>query len=102
MNIAALAAHIEATRAIARHGVATAEEALQAFQALPPPSVIQLGGGKPWREVLGFPEAWPAGYSDDPTTDVGRRYRAKQIEAKNDAERADLNIARDAALKELT
>ncbi len=50
-NIAALAAHIEATRAIERHGVATAVEALHAFQALPAPP--DLKPKRPWWEVFG-------------------------------------------------
>ena len=45
-NIAAIAAHLEATRAIERHGVATAAEMFTAFEALPAP--------KTWWEVLGF------------------------------------------------
>jgi len=36
-NIAAVAAHIEATRAIERHGVASVSEMFQGFAALPPP-----------------------------------------------------------------
>lgn len=47
-NIAALAAHIEATRAITRHGVASAAETLRAFEALPaPPSCWELLGLSP-------------------------------------------------------
>lgn len=58
-NIAALAAHIEATRAIERHGVATTKQALQAFAALPPPSNLPVVRPKrDWWTVLGlFPEA---------------------------------------------
>lgn len=37
-NLAAIAAHIDATRAIERHGVASAAETLRAFQALPSPA----------------------------------------------------------------
>lgn len=99
-NVAALAAHIEAMRRQERYGVATAAETLQAFQALPSPDHA-LPGRPPWRQTLGFPDGWPAGYSDEPAHDVQRRWRAKCIEAKGEAALADLNIARDAALKEL-
>lgn len=50
-NIAAIAAHLEASRAIERYGVATAAETLQAFTALPPPSGAKPK--RPWWEVLG-------------------------------------------------
>lgn len=51
-NIAAIAAHLEASRAIERHGVATAAETLQAFTALPPPADTKPK--RPWWEVLGI------------------------------------------------
>lgn len=44
-NIAAVAAHIEATRAIERHGVASVAEMFSGFVALPPP--------RAWHEILG-------------------------------------------------
>lgn len=103
-NIAALAAHIEATRKIDRLGVATADEMMQAFQALPPPSAISLpAGSKPWREVMGFETNWPPpGHDKDWALHcIRKRYRARAIEANGDADLAELNIARDAALKEL-
>lgn len=50
-NIAALAAHIEATRAISRYGVATAAETLRAFEALPPPADVKPK--RPWWDVFG-------------------------------------------------
>jgi hypothetical protein len=50
-NVAAIAAHLEATRAIERYGVATAAESLQAFQALPPPADVKPK--RPWWEVFG-------------------------------------------------
>ncbi|HEX3863557.1 MAG TPA: hypothetical protein VHY35_17880 [Stellaceae bacterium] len=46
-NIAAIAAHIEATRAIERHGVATVAEMFSGFAALPSPDQERS-----WREVL--------------------------------------------------
>lgn len=101
-NIAALAAHLEATRAIERHGVATGSETLQAFQALPAPDHV-LPSRPPWRQVLGFPDSWPSdGMPLQSARDhITRHYRAEAIKANHDQGRlADLNIARDAALKE--
>jgi hypothetical protein len=49
-NLAAIAAHIEATRAIERHGVATVAEMFEGFTALPPPATSPRL--KPWWEVL--------------------------------------------------
>lgn len=103
-NIAALAAHVEATRAIERHGVASAKESLQAFSALPPPSqaVIALGGGKPWREVFGFGTDFPGnGLAKADICDlISKRYRDK-VRGLTEAELSDLNRARDAAHAEL-
>lgn len=103
-NIAALAAHLEATRAIERHGVATAAETLQAFQALPAPD-FALPARKPWRQVLGLADSWPPhGTHLDVVRDtISRHYRAEAIKAAgNEAALADLNVARDAALKEFS
>lgn len=51
-NLAAIAGHIEATRRQLRYGVATAEQSLRAFEALPPPSAE-----RPWRDVLDLGDA---------------------------------------------
>lgn len=109
-NIAALAAHLEATRAIERHGVASAAESLQAFSALPPPqgstSAAPVARGC-W-EVLGLKrqtvmdlpasvraaainEAW-RGRARETHPDVGGDHAAQ----------AELNAARADALKEIT
>lgn len=48
-NIAAIAAHIEATRAIERYGVATVKEMFTGFKALPDPNRPHN-----WRDILGF------------------------------------------------
>src|SRR5579859_1536117 len=45
-NIAAIAAHIEAIRAIDRYGVGTIEQAFRGYTALPAPA------GHDWRQVL--------------------------------------------------
>lgn len=49
-NIAAIAAHIEATRAIERYGVATIAEMFDGFIALPAPATVKPP--LPWWEVL--------------------------------------------------
>jgi hypothetical protein len=50
-NLAAIAATLEAMRAIERHGgAAILDRAFTGFTALPPP----MAAGKPWREVFGF------------------------------------------------
>lgn len=54
-NIAGLAAHIEATRAIERHGVATVSQVLNNFAALPPRSgAAAIKPKRPWHDVLGI------------------------------------------------
>lgn len=88
MNVAALAAHVEATRAIERHGVASAAESLQAFTALPAPKSC-------W-EILGLPTTASA-------ADVEAAWRARIRDAHPDrrigseAQAAELNAARDEA-----
>lgn len=97
-NIAALAAHIEATRRIERYGVATAAETLQAFSALPPPKpgtgVIELPQAqpsKPWWAVLGIERR----AADEETVNAVYRVR---VRGASEAQLLDLNLARDAAL----
>lgn len=92
MNVAALAAHVEATRAIERHGVATAAESLMAFTALPAPKTC-------W-EILGLTAA------NATEADVRAAWRARITNAHPDAggtqaSAAELNAARDRALKEI-
>jgi len=94
-NIAALAKHIEATRAISRLGVSTIEQAFAGFAALPPP--IAGAAPKPWRQVFGVASV--------ETIDAGAvrvlyRKLAKE-RAGNEADLLELNIARDAAIQEL-
>jgi hypothetical protein len=96
-NLAAIAAHIDATRAITRHGVATAEETLQAFQALPPPSTASAS--RQWWDVLGVtarptPEEVDAAY---------RRLASERHPDRggSDAAMAELNAAREAARRAL-
>lgn len=95
-NLAAVAAHIEATRAIERHGVATLSEMFAGFQALPSPSAV-----RPWRQVFGLHR------ENGVTIDtVEARYRELARERHPDtggdhAMMAELNAARAAARKEL-
>lgn len=91
-NIAAIAAHIEATRAIERHGVGTAAEALMAFTALPAP------GRTRWWQVLDIDP-------DAKREHVEASYRLlakrRHPDAGGTAEAmAELNAARDEALRE--
>lgn len=90
-NLAAVAAHLEATRAIARHGVATTAEMFTAFVALPPP--------KRWWEVLGITSTatWPE------VNNAFRRLAAMNHpdQGGSTAAMAALNRARDEARKEL-
>ena len=95
-NIAAIAAHIEATRAIERHGVGTLEQMFTGFQALRRP------GPKPWREVLGFRP------DERVTRDmVSARRRELARKAHPDAggsegQMSEINAAADLALVELS
>lgn len=93
-NIAAIAGHIKAIRAIDRYGVGSIEQAFAGYQALP-------AKGATWRTTLGF----------DPDeavslTDVDEAYRARAREAHPDAggshdAMSSLNAARDEAREEL-
>jgi len=96
-NIAAIAKHIEATRAIDRFGVASVKEMFTGFQALPAP-----GARRPWREVLLFgPEMLR------PNRDmVEKRFRELAKERHPDAggsadAMSELNAAKAEALKEI-
>lgn len=93
-NIAALAAHIEATRAIARHGVASIEAMFTGFMA------IRAPGPRPWREVLGMAS------DARPTREVieaRRRHLAQKHHPDvggSEALMAEINAAVDRALSE--
>lgn len=94
-NIAALAATIDAMRAIERHGGASIlDRAFTGFTALPAP--IVAGMSRPWWEVLGVPST--AGREE-----IQQAYRRLASEAHPDkggtAERmAEINRARDEGL----
>lgn len=97
-NIAALAATIEAMRAIERHGgAAILDRAFTGFTALPAP--IIMGGARPWREVLDY------GNSPADREAITRHFRTLAATAHpdkggTDEAMAQLNAARDTALKE--
>lgn len=97
-NVAAIAAHIDATRAIERHGVATASDMLRAFQALPPPppggSVIIGETVRHWSDVLDVSRTASRAV-------IEAAYRAKAKEVGNDSDGLlPLNLAKEAALKD--
>jgi hypothetical protein len=101
-NLAAVAATLEAMRAIERHGgAAVLERAFTGFTALPAP--IVAGMKRPWREVL-FPGI---AYRDYTEAEIRAQYRKWARELHPDvggdpAKMAELNAARDEALKELS
>lgn len=90
-NIAAVAAHIEATRAIERHGVASVREMFSGFAALPAP--------KSWWEILGVSAAARR-------DEINKAFRAKALKLHpdaggSDAQMFELNRAREEAMKAL-
>lgn len=96
-NIAAVAATLSAMRAIERHGGALIlERAFTGFDALPPPQQ-QVRAPKAWWEVLGV-------VSNATREQIEAAYRERAKRAHPDAggshaAMAELNAARDAALK---
>lgn len=106
MNVAAIANHIDAVRRQERYGVASAEESLQAFAALPAPDqAIALGERSCW-DVLGrnridIERITTAGQRQ---AEIQAAWRARAAAAHPDkggtaAAMAQLNAARDQALK---
>lgn len=96
-NIAAIAKHIEATRAIERYGVANLSEMFAGFVALPPAGDRK----RSWREVLGFV---PMSHPNRAGIELAFRNLAKMRHPDaggSDGAMAELNRARDEALKEL-
>jgi hypothetical protein len=99
MNVAALAATIEAMRAIERHGgAAILDRAFTGFTALPSP--IVAGMKRPWRDVLEYGNG-PANEAE-----IQRNYRilAKDYhpdrQGGDGTKMAELNVARDEAMEE--
>lgn len=98
-NIAALAAHIEATRKIERYGVASVSEMFTGFEALPAP-----GAKRSWRDILGFNVDRPGVITKER---IDGAYRLRAQEAHPDKPggsheaMAELNRAREEALREV-
>lgn len=98
-NVAALAATIEAMRAIERHGGAEIlDRAFTGFTALPAPTVA--GMKRPWREVLGVGNAPVDAQSVQATWRV-LAMKHHPDRGGDPAKMAELNTARDEALKEI-
>jgi len=93
-NIAAIAAHIEATRAIERHGVSSVAEMFSGFTALPAPTAK-----RGWREVFGFTPNEPVSSDEVEHAFRTRAKKAHPDAGGSDAAMAELNAARAEALK---
>lgn len=98
-NIAAIAAHIDAIRRVDRYGVGTLDQAFAGYDALPPPGASNR---PPWRKVLGFAEEVPLteGEIQGMYRTLARKLHPDVPGGSHEA-MAQLNEARDAALKEL-
>jgi len=99
MNVAAIAEHISALRRQEAYGVATVEESLQAFAALPGPSTIALGGRDRWA-VLGIERPRMGSPASRGVIQTAYRKRAKEIGTDDPMALSELNVARDLALQE--
>lgn len=94
-NIAAVAAHLNALRAIERYGVGTIEQALAGYKALPADTAAD------WRKVFGFPaDSRPTLDQLDSAFKAAARQRHPDL-GGTDLEMAHVNRARDYALQEL-
>jgi hypothetical protein len=94
-NIAALAAHLDALRAIERYGVGTIEQALAGYRALPADTAAN------WRAVFGFPaNRCPSPEELDTAFKTAARAHHPDL-GGSEIEMAHLNRARDYALAEL-
>ncbi|TCU34034.1 J domain-containing protein [Rhizobium azibense] len=97
-NIAAIAAHMEATRKIERHGVATVSEMFAGFEALPAPAAAR---NRTWRQVLEIGTSGPVLAEN---VEAAFRHLAKKAhpDAGGSHETmSELNRAREEAMKEL-
>lgn len=95
-NLAAIAHHIDALRAVDRYGVGFLEQAFAGYTALPP------AVGHDWRIVLGFGAQELV--SPNIVNDRFRKLAAKahpDVAGGDASEMARLNAARDVALAEL-
>lgn len=94
-NIAAVAAHIDAVRAQERYGVGDIARAFAGFVALPPASQQ-----RPWWEVLGIDRTCTRSAIIRAWRDAARRHHPDH--GGSDAQMAEINAARDAALRART
>jgi hypothetical protein len=98
-NLAAVAAHIECIRGIDRYGVGTLDQAFAGYDALPPPGAENR---PPWRKVLGLRDG-----QDVTRETILTAYRGlaklmhPDLQGGPHSAMAQLNQARDAALREL-
>ncbi|PTM61870.1 J domain-containing protein [Phreatobacter oligotrophus] len=90
-NIAALAAHIEASRKIERLGVADLGEIFAGFVALPPP--------KHWSEILGVPRTATVATVNDAYRGLAKKRHPDR--GGSQELMAELNLARDAAVRDI-
>jgi hypothetical protein len=98
-NLAAIAATLEAMRAIERHGgAAILDRAFTGFTALPAP--IIAGTSRPWYVVLDCSPNSGREVIDHSYRRLASRYHPDK-EGGDPAKMAELNAARDAALREL-
>lgn len=91
-NIAAIAKHIEATRAIERYGVASLAEMFTGFEALPAPAQSRA-----WWEVLGVSQ-----WATPDQINAAWREKARQAHPDSggsDSAMSEINVARDQGLK---
>jgi hypothetical protein len=95
-NVAAIAATLEALRAIERHGGGQIlERAFTGFDALPPP------GARPWRQVMGFARDARVSLADIESTFRALARRHHPDNGGDAGMMQELNQARDDARKEL-
>lgn len=95
-NIAALAAHLEALRAMDRYGVGTIEQALAGYKALPADTAAD------WRSVFGFAREGRVTHDQvDTAFKELARQRHPDITHDDGAAMAHLNRARDYAVAAL-
>lgn len=100
-NIAAVAAHIDAVRAQERYGVGDLKHAFAGYKQLPPPEGYEAEDIVcDWAAILGFPQD-AIGLTKNLVNTVWKAEVAKAHASGNDTRQRDLNVARDAALKEL-
>jgi len=96
-NIAAIAKHIEATRAIERYGVATLADMFAGFTSLPAPT-----GKRHWRQVLDFDASRIVSKDDiDSRFKALSKQRHPDMPGGSDAAMSELNRARAEALHEI-